>query len=117
ARCSYALNHGLSRAYGQYFRNRLVREVETKRRLFRQDGNAAQLQRLEVLGNLDGLRTLWDFDDQVTAPLHGFVNAQDYYDRCSSAPCLKRILVPVQLIQSVNDPFIPEDALPQKGEL
>lgn len=117
SRCSHTLNRGLSRVYGQYFRNRLVQDVEAKRALFRRGGNAEQLRRLEALGDLKRLRTLWDFDDQVTAPLHGFAGAQDYYDRCSSGPRLKQILVPLQLIQSVNDPFIPEDALPRQDEL
>jgi len=115
--CSHALHHGLSKVYGQYFRTRLVRDMEVKRAVFRQTGNSAALARLEALGDLAHLRTLWDFDDQVTAPLHGFASAQDYYDRCSSGPRLKDIRVPVQLIQSVNDPFIPEEALPRQEEL
>lgn len=117
ARCSHALQQGLSRAYGQYFRNRLVRDIQTKLAVFRRTGNREGLTRLKALGELGRLRTLWDFDDQVTAPLHGFDGAQDYYDRCSAGPRLKDIRVPLLLIQSVNDPFIPEDALPRQEEM
>jgi len=117
ARCSQALQQGLSKVYGQYFRNRLVRDIQAKRAAFRLNGNSVVLAQLDALGDLGRLRTLWDFDDQVTAPLHGFASARDYYDRCSSGPRLKDIRVPLLLIQSVNDPFIPQDALPRPEEV
>lgn len=115
--CSGAMNSGLSKAYGHYFRRRLVRDVESKRAHFRASGRLEELQKLEALGDLRRLQTLWEFDDQVTAPLHGFDGAEHYYQTCSSGPLLPAIHTPVQLIQSGNDPIIPAGCLPRPGEL
>lgn len=117
AYCSGAMNSGLSSAYGHYFRRRLVRDVESKRAHFRARGQLDELQKLERLGDLRRLQTLWEFDDQVTAPLHGFDGAEHYYETCSSGPLLPAIHTPVQLIQSANDPIIPAGCLPQPGDL
>lgn len=117
AYCSGAMNSGLSSAYGHYFRRRLVRDVESKRAHFRASGQFDELLKLEELGDLRRLRTLWEFDDQVTAPLHGFDGAEHYYETCSSGPLLPAIHTPVQLIQSANDPLIPAGCVPHPGEL
>ena len=62
-------------------------------------------------------RTLREFDDRVTAPLHGFRGVDDYYTRASSKPWLARITVPTLLINARNDPFLPGAALPVPHEL
>lgn len=54
-------------------------------------------------------RTVREFDERVTAPLHGFGNAADYYARCSAGPVLGRIRVPTLLIHGLDDPLIPAD--------
>ena len=58
-------------------------------------------------------RSFRDFDDAVTAPLHGFAGAEDYYSRSSSGPLLERVRVPSLLIHSADDPFLPVTALPR----
>lgn len=57
-------------------------------------------------------RTLWEFDDAYTAPMHGFTNALDYWDKASSKPWLAHIDTPTLIINPRNDPFIPEPSLP-----
>jgi predicted alpha/beta-fold hydrolase len=56
--------------------------------------------------DMRGLRSLRDFDDQVTAPYCGFRDAQDYYTRASSANVLDRIAVPTLVLHADDDPFI-----------
>ncbi len=56
-------------------------------------------------------RTLREFDDMVTAPLHGFRDAADYWARASSEPWLGRIRVPTLLVNARNDPFLPPAVL------
>ncbi len=56
-------------------------------------------------------RTLWDFDDRFTAPVHGFADAADYYTRASSLPVLGAIRRPTLLLNAVDDPFIPPSVL------
>jgi uncharacterized protein len=57
-------------------------------------------------------RTLREFDDLVTARLHGFAGVDDYYTRASSKPHLAHITVPTLLLNARNDPFLPATALP-----
>lgn len=52
-------------------------------------------------------RTLYDFDNIFTAPLHGFKDAADYWQRASAKPHLHAIKIPTLLIQAKNDPFVP----------
>jgi predicted alpha/beta-fold hydrolase len=56
-------------------------------------------------------RTLHEFDDLVTAPLHGFRDADEYWSRASSAPWLAAIRVPTLVLNALNDPFLPAGAL------
>ena len=53
-----------------------------------------------------------EFDDAITAPLHGFAHADDYYERSSSAQFLPNIRIPTLLLHSQDDPFLPPDAIP-----
>ncbi len=110
--CSEAMLSGFSCLYGHYFRRRLVRDVVNKRAYFRHLGKHEELDKLNALGDLSRLKNLWEFDDQVTAPLHGFAGAEDYYEKCCSGAVLDRIHTPLTLIQSKNDPIIPFASLP-----
>lgn len=58
-------------------------------------------------------RTLYEFDNVFTAPLHGFKNTADYWRRASAKPQLARIQVPALLVNALNDPFVPAASLPQ----
>ena len=62
-------------------------------------------------------RTLREFDDLVTAPLHGFKDADDYWTRASSKPGLMNIRVPTLILNARNDPLVPASALPRAGEV
>ena len=61
--------------------------------------------------------TLREFDDVVTAPLHGYANADEYWLRASSKPGLIHISVPTLIINAKNDPFLPSSALPDQQEV
>ncbi len=63
------------------------------------------------------LKSFWAYDDKVTAPLHGFSGAQDYYNKCSSRQFLKNIKVPTRIIHSSDDPFMFESTPPDEKEL
>ena len=62
-------------------------------------------------------RTLREFDQVVTAPLHGFRDTDDYWTRASARPVLGRIEVPTLLLNARNDPFLPAAALPCPEEV
>lgn len=56
-------------------------------------------------------RTFHDFDDLVTAPLHGFASCYDYWERCSSKRFVAAIRTPTLVLNARNDPFLPAGAL------
>jgi predicted alpha/beta-fold hydrolase len=58
----------------------------------------------------------YDFDDAVTAPLHGFDGVMDYYTQASSLPLLHKIKVPTLLLNARNDSFLSESCYPQLKE-
>lgn len=62
-------------------------------------------------------RTLREFDNLVTAPLHGFRDTDDYWLRASSRPLLGRIRAPTLILNARNDPFIPAHCLPDPHEV
>jgi predicted alpha/beta-fold hydrolase len=61
-------------------------------------------------------RTLRDFDDCFTAPLHGFAGVDDYWRRASAKPHLQAIRVPALVLNARNDPLVPGDSLPRPHE-
>jgi predicted alpha/beta-fold hydrolase len=61
--------------------------------------------------------TLREFDNLVTAPLHGFRDTDDYWTRASAKPLLACIRVPTLVINARDDPFLPESALPTEREV
>ncbi|MDH4174847.1 MAG: alpha/beta fold hydrolase [Betaproteobacteria bacterium] len=103
AASGHALGGGLNRAlYARHFLVTLKAKAAAKIRLHRLPLDAARVQ---------CARTLHEFDDQVTAPLHGFRDADDYWARASSGPFLERIRVPTLLLNALNDPFLPRAPL------
>ncbi|WP_172148658.1 MULTISPECIES: hydrolase [Pseudomonas] len=115
--CADRLGLGFSRVYQAHFMKQMVAYVKTKQRLFAHQGMADRLSTLDQLGALDGMRTFWDFDDRITAPLHGFKGAQDYYTHSSSRYFLARIATPTLIIQATDDPFVFRHSLPESAEL
>ena len=61
--------------------------------------------------------TLYAFDGVFTAPLHGFRDTDDYWDRASAKPGLSRVQVPALVLNACNDPFIPASSLPTQDQV
>jgi predicted alpha/beta-fold hydrolase len=107
-KCSEALNRGFSRFYQWYL---LKSMKESVRRKFDQYTAAFDWDRTMKA------RTFADFDDAVTAPLHGFQGMADYYNRCSSNQFLKNIARPTLIVNALDDPFMTPDVIPQSDSL
>jgi len=97
------MESGPGRLYGALFLRSLRASVRRKAAL----GHDYDLEALEAV------RTLREFDDAFTAPVHGFGGAEEYYRRCSASRYLSRVRVPTLLLQARDDPFLPESALPK----
>jgi predicted alpha/beta-fold hydrolase len=65
---------------------------------------------------LAAARNLYDFDNEYTAPLHGFRNTEDYWHRASGKPWLRSIRIPYLVLNARNDPFVPAASLPQQSD-
>ncbi|MFN7221472.1 MAG: alpha/beta hydrolase, partial [Burkholderiales bacterium] len=62
-------------------------------------------------------RTLREYDNEITAPLHGYRDTDDYWTRASSKPGLIDVRVPSLVLNARNDPFLPASALPRPDEV
>jgi predicted alpha/beta-fold hydrolase len=102
SRSSRRINRGLSRLYQRFFIKSLRRKAQEK---------ATRFPDLAPTSQIAGLRTLEDFDNLITGPLHGFRDAQDYYERSSSLPWLQRIRLNTLLLSAVDDPMLPPEVL------
>ncbi len=89
--------------YAQRFLRALRRKVTRKATLMPDQISTAHLR---------SIRTIKDFDDHYTAPLHGFGRAVDYYRRCSSRFFLPDIRIPTLIVNAANDPFLPKACYP-----
>jgi predicted alpha/beta-fold hydrolase len=105
---SRRINRGFSRFYQRFFLGSLRRKAQEKARRFPD---------LAPADKISGLRTLEDFDNVITGPLHGFRDAQDYYQRSSSLPWLEHIALPTLLLSAVDDPMLPPEVLDEVGEI
>ncbi|MGA7951679.1 MAG: alpha/beta fold hydrolase [Thiobacillaceae bacterium] len=80
----------------------------------------AKAKRFPGTLNADGIRaatSFQEFDTLVTAHLHGYKDAEDYWTRTSSKPGLKNIAIPTLVLNAKNDPFLPASALPTQDEV
>lgn len=106
--CARKLSAGFSRAYRGHLLRKLHAGVRSKADLL-----ASHVDVPAVLASRD----FESFDDRLTAPLHGFASAEDYYARCSSRPFLRHIARPTLVVQAVDDPFMPPSVIPSADEL
>jgi predicted alpha/beta-fold hydrolase len=101
-RGSRFISEGFSRVYDLHFLRSLRRKANEK------------FERYPDLFDRNALRrarTIYDFDDVVTAPVHGFEDAHDYYTRSSSLRWLERVRRPSLLLSAIDDPFLPAAVL------
>ncbi|HEX8040251.1 MAG TPA: alpha/beta fold hydrolase [Chryseosolibacter sp.] len=88
------------------YSNRFLRSLKAKiilKARFRRELDTSALRQI---------KTLAEFDDRYTAPLHGFRDAADYYERCSSIRFVDSIRTPTLVINTRNDPFLSEECFP-----
>jgi uncharacterized protein len=96
------LQRGFSRIYDRHFLRSLKRKALLK------------LERIPGFVDAEAVRrarSIYEFDDCFTAPVHGFTDAGDYYKRSSSLRFVHAIRRPTLLISAVDDPFLPPEVL------
>ena len=103
-----ALEIGFSKFYAQAFLKSMKKTAFAKLEMHPGMFDAAAMRKA---------RTLHDFDNLLTAPVHGFKDADDYWTRASAKPGLVDIAVPTLVLNAANDPFLPASALPGHHEV
>ncbi len=103
-----ASSHHISRWQNRIYLRRFMASLRAKMRV-----KAAHLPGQLDLAQLDELRDFPQFDNQYTAPLHGFASADAYYEQAASGRYLAGIRVPTLLVNALNDPFLPPSCFPR----
>ena len=107
-RSARQIGRGFARLYEHVFLRTLRRKAQAKLHRFPD---------LFPPTRLATAKTLWEFDDTVTAPVHGFTGATDYYTHSSSIGFLAGIRMPTLLLSAVDDPFLPAEVLDRVREI
>jgi len=103
-----ALGRGFNRVYTRMFLATLKPKALAKARRF---PGAVEIERLRAS------RNLYEFDNEYTAPVHGFRDTDDYWNRASGKPWLAGVSVPHLVLNALNDPFVPAASLPRAEDV
>lgn len=101
--CALQLDQGFNRIYMQRFLKSLIKKIRLKQEQFP--------TQISIKG-IHQIKNFKAFDDAYTAPLHGFKDAEEYWNKCSSMNTLHTINVPTLLINAKNDPFLSASCFP-----
>lgn len=107
---SYHMEKGISRLYQRYLLNLL--KANASRKIKAYPGSLpVNLQQIKAM------RSIREFDCLITARIHGFTDAIDYYRKCSALPMLKNITKPTLIIHAQDDPFMDCHSIPLPQQL
>ncbi len=105
------INQGFSKVYQRYLLGRLKATMQRKlaaHASFPLPVNEADIQQLQ---------SIRQFDNLITAPMHDFLHAEDYYQRCSGKAFLRQVAKPLLLVHAEDDPFLGASSIPIAEEL
>jgi predicted alpha/beta-fold hydrolase len=108
AACADAIHERQNFVYERYFVRNLKNHYRYKVELF---------PKIFPLDGLDRVRSIREFDDVITAPLCGYGNAANYYDRASAMHVLEKIRVPALVITAQDDTMVPYESVRQPALL
>lgn len=107
--CASAMNRGFARVYQRSLLKKLIHKMQSKQHLLNAEARDYPDPRL--------MSDFWQFDNHFTAPIHGYDNAEHYYQSASSRQFLKSIEKPTLVLHALDDPFMSPEVLPGKSEL
>ncbi len=109
--CANSINQGFSRVYQRYLLKSMRNRLLTK--LLNVDYSPFKLTPQKVAA----IQSFRQFDELVTAPIHGFNDAEDYYERCSAIGFLGKIQTPTLILHAKDDPFMNHKVVPSEQDL
>ncbi len=104
--CSQQMEVGFSKVYRTYLLRSMKSNALRKHQLLKGELGV-------TYESIKRVTRMFEFDDLITAPLHGFSDAQDYYQKCSGIHRLKDITLPTQIIHAKDDPFMTDAVIPK----
>jgi len=110
--CTIHLSKGFAKVYQRYLLKSLKDNLLVKSQnydLISEWGLSTKV--------IKDIKSIYEFDELYTAPVHGFKDANDYYTKNSSRQYLKDIATPTLMVHALDDPFMPNSVLPLKDEL
>ena len=110
--CAKSIQKGFARVYQKHLLKHLKSTLWEKY-------HSHPLDKLIGLSpqKIKSIQSIWDFDEEYTAKIHGFGTAQNYYHCSSAKQYLKDIRIPTLIIHALDDPFMSSDILPKPSEL
>ena len=109
--CEVRLKSGFSRVYQHHLLSRMKRNLQRK-----VDSMPDLEKQLRLNNGVTNINTFKEFDEQVTTPLHGFKNADDYYQQSSAMQYLNDITVPSLILHAKDDPCMTHDVIPTPSQ-
>ena len=110
--CANTIEKGFAKVYQDYLLKPLKKSLLAKYKKF---------DMKELIGideqRVKEIKTIREFDECYTAPMHGFASSEEYYERCSAQQFLKDIRTPTLIIHALDDPFMTPDILPKSDEV
>lgn len=110
--CAKSISRGFSQFYQRYLMNSMKTNLLTKMKSIEYPAALGLSEKL-----VNELKTFEQFDEAVTAPLHGYLSAADYYEKCSALPFLQYIQAPTLVLHAEDDPFMNKNVVPKRKEL
>jgi predicted alpha/beta-fold hydrolase len=107
---SDVIRKSLGKIYQKYLLDRMKKSMQRKLPQIKQQIPITTDQLMEI-------DDLLEFDNQLTAPLHGFESAHDYYEKASAMPYLKDIATPTLIIHAKDDPMLSIKAVPSSQDV
>lgn len=112
ALCAKSINQGFSKVYQAYLLKSMVNNLLVKMKTIDYSGLLKVNQ-----SHIRQFKSFRDFDQHITAPLHGYAGADDYYQQCSSKGLLKTVATPTLILHAKDDPFMHRSIVPNSHEL
>lgn len=115
--CADRLDQGFSRVYRKHLLAELIKSWRRKARRLEEVGNGEMAGHINHVLDTVPITNFRSLDDALFAGIHGFKDGAEYYARCSPRQNLAQIHVPTLLLQSIDDPFLTPECIPQRREL
>ncbi len=102
----------LSKGFNLVYMNGFLKTLKAKA-LTKLEKHPGLMNRKRIMAS----KNFFEFDDEVTAKVNGFADCYDYWEKSSCKNFLTRVRTPLLVVNPLNDPFLPPEALARPGQV